>query len=84
MSSLCNKSNDVQVHNYVLLLLLLLLLSSSSLLLFLEQSLEWESFEQFCVWQLLGAEGPDPSLVIPSLANMNNKGKDHHRSSKGS
>ena len=72
MSSLCNKSNGVQVHIYMLLLL-------SSL--FLEQSLEWESFEQFCVWQLLGAEGPDPSLVIPSLANMNNKGKDHHRSS---
>ena len=45
------------------------------LLLFTEQSLEWESFEQYCVWQLMGAEGPDPSLVIPSLATMSNKGK---------
>ena len=73
---LCYWSNDARVHNYVLSLLLFLLLL---LLLFSEQSLEWESFEQFCVWQLLGAEGPDPSLVIPSLADMNNKGKDHHR-----
>jgi len=46
------------------------------LLLFTEQSLEWESFEQYCVWQLMGAEGPDPSLVIPSLASMSNKGRD--------
>ena len=38
-------------------------------------SLELESFEQFCVWQLLSAEGPDPSLVLPSLARMNNQGE---------
>ena len=43
------------------------------LLLFSEQSLEWESSDQFCVWQLLSVEGPDPSLVIPSRADMNNK-----------
>lgn len=38
-------------------------------------SLQWESFEQYWVWQLLNAEGPDPNLVIPALANMNTKGK---------
>lgn len=39
----------------------------------LMESLQWESFEQFSMWQLLNAEGPDPSLVIPSLADMNSK-----------
>lgn len=34
------------------------------------KSLQWDSFEQFCLWQLLNAEGPDSSLIIPALANL--------------
>lgn len=37
-------------------------------------SLQWDSFEQFCVWQLLSAEGSDPTHIIPILANLNAQG----------
>ena len=38
------------------------------------ESLHWDSFEQFCVWQLISAESPDCQLVIPALANLNPEG----------
>ena len=37
-------------------------------------SLQWDSFEQFCVWQLLSAESPEPHLIIPALASLNSEG----------
>ena len=40
----------------------------------LGESLHWDSFEQFCVWQLISAESPDCQLVIPALANLNPEG----------
>ena len=39
-----------------------------------DSSLVLDSFEQFCVWQLLCAEGPDCSLVIPAIASLNTEG----------
>ena len=38
------------------------------------ESLHWDSFEQFCVWQLISAESPDCQLVIPALAHLNPEG----------
>ena len=38
-------------------------------------SLQWDSFEQFCLWQLLSAEGPDCHLVIPALASLSTEGE---------
>ena len=43
--------------------------------LVLVASLQWDSFEQFCVWQLLSAEGSDPAHIIPILANLNAQGE---------
>ncbi len=37
-------------------------------------STKWDSFEQFCVWQLVCAEGPDPQSVIPALTDLNPQG----------
>ena len=37
-------------------------------------SLLLDSFEQFCVWQLLCAEGPDCSLVIPAIGKLDTDG----------
>lgn len=37
-------------------------------------SLQLDSFEQFCVWQLLCAEGPDCSLVIPAIGKLDTDG----------
>ena len=39
-----------------------------------DSSLGLDSFEQFCVWQLLCAEGPDCSLVIPAIASLDTEG----------
>ena len=36
---------------------------------------EGEGFEQFCLWQLLSAEGPDCHLVIPALASLSTEGE---------
>ena len=33
-------------------------------------SLQWESFEQFCLWQLLAAEGCEPHHIVPLLKQM--------------
>ena len=33
-------------------------------------SLQWDSFEQFCVWQLLSAEGPDIQNIIIILEKL--------------
>lgn len=40
-----------------------------------DASIKWDSFEQFCVWQLLCAEGPDPQSVIPALTDLNPEGQ---------
>ena len=38
------------------------------------ESLHWDSFEQFCVWQLMSAESPDCQLVIPALTDLDPEG----------
>ena len=38
-------------------------------------SLQWDSFEQFCVWQLLSAEGPDVQTIIIILEKLSLEGK---------
>jgi integrator complex subunit 3 len=44
-------------------------------------SLQLDSFEQFCVWQLLCAEGPDCSLVIPAIGQLDPQ--EHHEALSG-
>lgn len=43
--------------------------------LFQVSSLQWDSFEQFCVWQLLSAEGPDIQNIIIILEKLSLEGK---------
>jgi integrator complex subunit 3 len=33
-------------------------------------SLEWDTFEQYCVWQMMMAESPNPTLVTPLLQEI--------------
>ncbi|CAI8028680.1 Integrator complex subunit 3 [Geodia barretti] len=47
----------------------------------IESSLGLDSFEQFCVWQLLCAEGPDASLVIPAIGKFD--AQEHHEALSG-
>ncbi|XP_064401975.1 integrator complex subunit 3-like isoform X2 [Halichondria panicea] len=44
---------------------------TSSIKKMIDVSTKWDSFEQFCVWQLVCAEGPDPQSVIPALTDLN-------------
>ena len=39
-----------------------------------EASLEWDTFEQYCVWQMLTAEGPDPLSATPLLNHISATG----------
>ena len=41
------------------------------LLLFVVSSLQWDSFEQFSLWQLLCAESADTHHIIPHLRHIN-------------
>lgn len=37
----------------------------------LASSLQWDSFEQFCVWQLLSAESPEIHHIVTLLKHIN-------------
>uniref|UniRef100_H2ZMT6 SOSS complex subunit A homolog n=1 Tax=Ciona savignyi TaxID=51511 RepID=H2ZMT6_CIOSA len=51
----------------------LVMMRKDSLLNVLVASLEWESFEQYCVWQLLGAHDITPEVTLPLLQKLNSK-----------
>ena len=70
----CTHTHSLSVSLFLPLLLLVKLLSHTILLL-AESSLGLDSFEQFCVWQLLCAEGPDSSLVIPAIGKFDTQGR---------
>ena len=39
-------------------------------MLYLVSSLQWDSFEQFNVWQLLTAEGQESHHIVPVLKSI--------------
>lgn len=39
-------------------------------IIFVVDSLSWDSFEQFCFWQLLIGEAPDVHHIIPVLKHI--------------
>lgn len=41
----------------------------------LDASLEWESFEQFCLWQLISAQNIPIEFILPILPKLEFSGK---------
>nr|XP_009861046.1 integrator complex subunit 3-like isoform X2 [Ciona intestinalis] len=51
----------------------LCMMKKDGILNVLVSSLEWESFEQYCVWQLFAVHDLQPDLALPLLQKLNSK-----------
>lgn len=48
---------------------------NNPILLILDTSLEWETFEQYCLWQLISAHNIPIDYVLPILPKLEFQGK---------
>ncbi|CAK8680429.1 unnamed protein product [Clavelina lepadiformis] len=51
----------------------LIMMKKESLLRILNDSLKWESFEQYCVWQLLAVHDISPEIALPLVQKLDSK-----------